>query len=203
MSRLRHAALFALLLVPFAPPGARADGPAAAGDGLEHLVPELSGNAYRLEPGDRPFLHRFSVTPAFGRLGTERLFALRVSYNPNRWLGYEAYIAHNPGQSVDAVLNGVNAVLRHPLPGRLQPYVSAGYGMITVHPGRSVNADPVTKNMLSAGGGLEFYIRSDLALHADVQYSTAFGSERDRDGVVGYDYVQQTIGLSFYRSIAP
>jgi hypothetical protein len=101
------------------------------------------------------------------------------------------------------VLHGVNAIVRRPFPGRFQPYLTGGYGMITVHPGRSINADPVSKNLLTVGGGAELYIRSDLALRADMQYVTVFGRERDRDGVVGYDYLQQTIGISFYRSIAP
>jgi hypothetical protein len=197
--RLRRASvLAALLLVVLAPRGVR-----AADDGLEHLVPELATQPYRLAPGERPFLHRMAVTPGYGLLGAERLFALRLAYNPNHWLGWEASVAHNPGEAVHAVLHGLTAIVRHPLAGRFQPYLSGGYGMITVHPGRSINADPVSKNMLSAGGGLEFYIRSDLALRADVQYATVFGRKRDRDGVVAYDYLQQTIGLSFYRSVAP
>lgn len=190
--------LAALLLVALAPRGAGAEsGP------LEALVPELAAHPYRLESGERPYLHRLSITPGYGLLGAERLFAFRLAYNPNDWLGWEASIAHNPGEAVHAVLHGLGAIVRRPLPGRFQPYLTAGYGMITVHPGRSINADPVSKNMLSAGGGLEFYIRSDLALRADMQYATVFGRERDRDGVVAYDYLQQTIGLSFYRSIAP
>jgi hypothetical protein len=197
--RLRTASVLAALLLAALPAhGARADD-----DPLEPLVPELAANPYRMEPGERPFLHRLAVTPGYGLLGAERLFAFRVAYNPNPWLGWEAAIAHNPGEAVHAVLHGLTGIVRRPLPGRFQPYLSAGYGMITVHPGRSINADPVSKNMLTAGGGLEFYIRSDLALRADVQYATVFGRERDRDGVVAYEYLQQTIGLSFYRSIAP
>jgi len=197
--RLRPASvLAALLLAALAPSAAR-----AGDETLEPLVPELAAHPYRLDPGVRPYEHRLALTPGYGQLGTERLFALRLAYNPNPWLGWEASIAHNPGEAVHAVLHGLTAIVRHPFPGRFQPFLSAGYGMITVHPGRSINADPVSKNMLSAGGGLEFYIRSDLALRADVQYSTVFGRERDRDGVVAYEYLQQTIGLSFYRSIAP
>jgi hypothetical protein len=204
MSRLGTTMIAAALLCgALAPRAAGASEPVAGADGLEHLVPALEGNPYRLEPGERPFLHRLAVTPGYGLLGGERLFALRVAYNPNRWLGYEASIAHNPGEAVHAVLHGVNAIVRRPFPGRFQPYLTGGYGMITVHPGRSINADPVSKNLLTVGGGAELYIRSDLALRADMQYVTVFGRERDRDGVVGYDYLQQTIGISFYRSIAP
>jgi hypothetical protein len=72
-----------------------------------------------------------------------------------------------------------------------------------VFPGLSLNADPVTKNAVAAGGGLELYIRNDLAIRADVRHATVFGREKDRDGVVAYDYLQETIGLSFYRTIAP
>jgi len=172
-------------------------------DGLEALVPELAEHPYRLAPGPRPFLNRLSVTPGFGWLGSEQLFSFRVAYNPNTWLGYEGSLGHNPGQSVHAVLHTVNAIVRRPLPGRFQPYGSVGYGMMMVFPGRSINADPVTKNALMFGGGLELYIRSDLALRADVTHATVFGRQLNRDGVVAFEYLQQTIGLSFYRTIAP
>jgi opacity protein-like surface antigen len=172
-------------------------------DGLEALVPALAGDAYALAPGPRPFLNRLAVTPAFGVLGSERLFAMRVAYNPNRWLGYEAELAHNPGQAVHAVLHRLSLVVRRPLPGRLQPYATAGYGMAIVLPGRSVNADAVTKNMLALGGGLELYIRDDLALRAEMRRSTVFGRQANREGLVAYDYAEQTLGLAFYRSITP
>jgi hypothetical protein len=172
-------------------------------NGLEPLVPELADHPYRLEPGVRPFRHRLTVSPSYGFLGAERLFALRVGYNPDPWLGYEASIGHNPGQAVHAVLHTFSAILRLPLPGRLQPYAAGGYGMVMVYPGRSVNADPVTKNTLTAGGGLELYIRSDLALRADLRHATVFGKQKDRDDVVAYGYLQGTIGLAFYRSVRP
>jgi hypothetical protein len=177
--------------------------PAVTGEGLEALVPELAAHPYRLAPGPRPFLNRLAVTPGFGWLGSEPLFSFRVAYNPNSWLGYEGSLGHNPGQSVHAVLHTVSAIVRRPLPGRFQPYGSVGYGMMMVFPGRSINADPVTKNALTFGGGLELYIRSDLALRADVTHATVFGRQLNRDGVVAFEYLQQTIGLSFYRAIAP
>ena len=169
-------------------------------DGLEALVPELAAHPYRLAPGVRPFLSRLSVSPAFGFFGTERLFALRVAYNPNSWLGYEAGIGHNPGHAVHAVLHTLSVLVRRPC---RQPYATGGYGMVIVYPGQSVNADPVTKNTLNIGGGLEFYLRSDLALRAEMRQAVVFGEQRDREGIVAYDYLQGTIGLAFYRSILP
>jgi hypothetical protein len=177
--------------------------PARSPDGLEHLVPDLAINPYRMEQGPRQFEHRLAFSPGYGNLGSEKLFAFRFAYNPNSWLGYEASIGHNPGQSVHAVLHTLNAIVRHPWPGRFQPYLSGGYGMVMVFPGKSVNADPVTKNALMAGGGLEFYIRSDLAVRGDAQYATVFGRERAREGVVTFDYLQYTFGLAFYRTIRP
>jgi hypothetical protein len=170
---------------------------------LEAMVPEIAEHPYRLDPGERPFLHRFSFSPGFGFLGSERLFTARAAYYPNSWLAYEGSIGHNPGQSVHAVLHMLNAIVRRPMQGRFQPYVSAGYGMIMVFPGQSVNADPVTKNALTAGGGLEFYIRGDLAVRGETQFATVIGQQRDHDGVVAYNYLHTTIGLSFYRTIAP
>lgn len=180
-----------------------APAPAHRKDGLEALVPELADNAYALAPGPRPYLQRLAVTPTFGTLGTERLFMLRIAYNPNTWLGYEAELGHNPSQAVHAILNRLSLLVRKPLPGRLQPYVTAGYGMTVVLPGRSVNADAVTKNMLTMGGGLEIYIRNDLALRAEMRRSTVFGRQANREGLVTYDYAEQTLGLAFYRTIKP
>jgi hypothetical protein len=170
---------------------------------LEPLVPEVAGSPYHIDSGERAFTHRLSFSPAYGRLGSEPLYAFRFSYSPNAWLGYEGSIGHNPGQSVHAVLHTLDVILRHPLPGRLQPYLAGGYGMVMVFPGQSLNADPVTKNTLTAGGGLEFYIRNDLAIRADMRQASVFGKQKDRDGVVVYDYTQGTIGLAFYRSIQP
>ena len=172
-------------------------------DGLEALVPELAVNAYSLASGPRPFLNRLAVTPTLGTLGTERLFMVRIAYNPNSWLGYEAELGHNPSQAVHAILNRLSLIVRRPVPGRLQPYVTAGYGMTVVLPGRSVNADAVTKNMLTMGGGLELYVRDDLALRGEMRRSTVFGRQANREGLVTYDYVEQTLGLSFYRTIRP
>lgn len=186
-----------------APAGDAAAAPAFRRDGLEALVPALADRAYELAPGPRPFLNRLAVTPSFGRLGRERLFMMRVAYNPNPWLGYEAELGHNPGQAVHAVLHRLSLVLRRPVPGRVQPYATAGYGMAVVLPGQSVNADAVTKNMLAMGGGLELYIRDDLALRAEMRRSTVFGRQANREGLVAYDYAEQTLGLAFYRSIRP
>jgi opacity protein-like surface antigen len=175
----------------------------ASHDGLEHLVPELEGNTYRLEPGVRPYVHRVSFSPGYGELGSQKLFAFRVAYNPNPWLGYEGSIGHTPGHSTHAVLHMVNAIVRHPFPGRLQPYLTAGYGMMLVYPGQALNVKPVTKNAVAMGGGLEFYIRGDLAVRAEVKRATVFGRQPGHDGTVTYDYLHETIGLAFYRSLKP
>lgn len=202
-------ALLAVLLA--AAPRARAQeapadsaaAPVRRADGLEALVPALAHDAYAIAPGPRPYLNRLAVTPSFGLLGAKKLYVMRAAYNPNPWLGYEAEFGHTPGQAVHAVVHRLSLVVRRPLPGRLQPYVSAGYGMTIVLPGRSVNADAVTKNMLALGGGLELYIRDDLALRAEMRRSTVFGRQANRAGLVAYDYAEQTLGLAFYRSIRP
>jgi opacity protein-like surface antigen len=177
--------------------------PAIGKNGLEYLVPELIDSPYRLDDGPRRFEHRISVSPAYGALGSEQMFAFRAAYNPNDWLGWEGSIGHNPGQSVHAVLHSLSAIVRYPVPGRFQPFAMGGYGMVLVFPGTSINADPVTKNALTIGGGLEFYIRNDLALRGDVQSATVIGRQRDREGTVAYDYVEYTFGFAFYRSIRP
>lgn len=172
-------------------------------EALEPLVPEVAGNVYGITPGPRPYEHRLSVSPSYGFLGNEPIFSLRVAYNPNSWLGYEGSLGHNPGESVHAVLHSLSAIVRRPLPGRFQPYAKAGYGMLMVSPGPSLNADPVTKNALTVGGGLELYIRNDVALRAESQLATVIGGERGQSGTVAYHYAMHTIGLAFYRTIAP
>lgn len=172
-------------------------------DGLEPLVPELAGSAIAMEPGIRPYLHRLSLGTGFGGFGSDRLFFFRIGYNPNSWLGYEASVSHIPSQSVQAIIHTFNVLIRRPLRGRFQPYLSTGYGMTVVLPGQSVNADAVTKNTLALGGGLEMYIRGDLALRAEVRGAAVLGKQLNRDGVVTYGYREQTIGLAFYRQLKP
>jgi hypothetical protein len=170
---------------------------------LTPLVPGIAAHPYRLEPGLRPYRDRLCISPGYGYFGTERLYTLRAAYNPENWLGYEAAIGHNPGHAVHAVLHTLSVVLRRPLRGRLQPYATGGYGMVIVFPGQAVNAAPVTKNAVTVGGGLELYVRGDLALRADLRHATVFGEQRDRQGIVAYQYSQGTLGLSFYRSVQP
>lgn len=165
-------------------------------DGLEYLVPELAGGSFHVDPGPRPFLHRFAFSPAFGRLGGEKLYVMRAAYSPNRYLAWEAGIGHNPGESVHALLHTLSAMVRYPLPWRVQPYGTLGYGMILVFPGESLNADPVTENVLTAGGGVELYVRNDLAVRLDARSVAVPGD-------TGYRYGELTAGLSFYRGIVP
>ena len=42
-----------------------------------------------------------------------------------------------------------------------------------------------------------------LALRGDVRGASVIGAQRDREGIVAYNYFQGTIGLAFYRSIRP
>lgn len=175
-------------------------GPAAA-DPLEPLVPSVAADPWGIAPGPRAFQHRIAVGVGAGSLGSERLFALQLAYHPSSWLGWEGTLAHNPGQAVHAVLHSMSALVRRPVSGRLQPYLAVGYGMVMVSPGPSINADPVTKNALTAGGGLEAYLRTDLAVRGDVRHATIVGS--DDGGLVAYPYLQYTLGLSFHRSIQP
>ena len=180
-----------------------APAPAVYVHGLEALVPSAAQGPFAIEPGVRPFRERLAVSPGVGDMGNDRLFVLRAAYYPTSWLGYEATLGHNPGQSVHAILNTFSLLLRRPFPGRFQPYAVAGYGMVMVQPGPSLNAKPVTKNALSMGAGLELFIRDDLALRGEWRQADVFGEQRGRKGIVVFDYSQATIGLAFYRSIRP
>lgn len=168
---------------------------------LTYLVPELEGAGYHVSPGKRQFKKRMSFSPGFGQLGTRDFFAFRFGYNPNSWLGYEISLGHNPASGLHALLHSFNVILRYPVPWRLQPYGTVGYGMMTVYPGQAINADPVSKNTLLGGGGLEFYIRDDVALRGEIVGATVFGQELNTEGTVTYAYREYTIGLTFYRSL--
>lgn len=175
----------------------------AAAEPLEPLVPAVAADPWGIEDGPRPYQHRVAVGVGAGTLGSERLFALQLAYHPSSWLGWEGTLAHNPGQAVHAVLHSMSAIVRRPMPGRFQPYLACGYGMVMVAPGPSINADPVTKNALTVGGGLEVYLRSDLAVRADVRHATIVGSDAADGDLVAYPYLQHTLGLTFHRTIRP
>ena len=197
-------ALLALLIAPRSARAAEATADSAVFvNGLEALRPEAARAPFAISPGVRSFRERLAVSPGYGVLGRDRLFVLRAAYHPSRWFGYEATLGHDPGTAVHAVLHSFGVLLHWPLAGRFQPYGAVGYGMVMVEPGPSLNAKPVTKNALTGGGGLEWFIRDDLSLRSEVRQAAVFGEQRGRDGVVVYDYTQATIGLAFYRSIRP
>jgi len=169
--------------------------------GRTYLVPELEDVGFQVSNDRNKYKNRISFSPGFGALGSQDLFAFRLGYAPNVWLGYEVAMGHNPAASLHAVLHTFNVILRYPVPWRIQPYATLGYGMITVYPGKAINADPVSKNTLTAGGGLEFYVRDDIALRGEVRSATVLGQQLGVDGTVAYDYLEYTIGFSFFRSV--
>lgn len=206
--RIAAGALVALaaLAAPGAPRAAEPEADTAAVvlvGGLEALEPAAARAPLGLAPGVRPFRERLAVSPSWGVLGRDHMFQIRAAYHPSAWLAWEAALSHHPGSSVHAVLHSFGALARWPRPGRLQPYAVAGYGMVMVQPGPAVNADPVTRNALSGGVGLECFIRDDLSLRGEGRHVAVFGEQLGREGVVVYDYFQATVGLAFYRSIRP
>jgi opacity protein-like surface antigen len=172
-----------------------------ADDDLIYLVPSMKGVGFQVTNDRNRFQHRIWFSPGYGQLGSQDLFAFRVGYSPNTWLGYEVSLGHNPASSLHGLLHTFNVVVRYPLSGRFQPYGTLGYGMMTVYPGQAINADPVTKNALTAGGGLEIYIRDDVAIRGEMRGATVLGQELNVEGTVAYDYLEYTIGFTFYRSL--
>jgi hypothetical protein len=175
--------------------------PAAEKSGVHYMNPELEGNTFHVSDGPREFLRRASFSPGYGRFGEQEYFAFRLAFNPNRWLGWEAGFGHNPANSVHGVLHNLSAVLRYPVPWRVQPYGSLGYGMLTIYPGKTINADPVTKNAFSFGGGVEVYLRDDVAIRAEVLGASVIGRDPQGPGTAAYTYRQYTVGFAFYRSL--
>jgi hypothetical protein len=173
--------------------------PPPVADGREWLVPSLAENPFRIGDGPRPYASRLSFSPGFGTLGSRKIYTIRLAYNPHPWLGWEAAFGHNPGQSVHALLHTFSAVMRAPLPWRVQPYGSVGCGMIMVYPGDTLNSDPVTRSALTAGGGLELYIRDDVAVRLEARSVGLLGGSGSTVGALQYG--EATAALSFYRSI--
>jgi opacity protein-like surface antigen len=161
----------------------------------------MNGGTFRVSPGPRQFAHRLSFSPAVGWVGDQQLFGVRVAYNPNPWLGYEASLGHNPGSSVQALFHMLSAIVRYPVPGRFQPYGTAGFGLIMVFPGEALNADSATELTFSGGGGLEFYLRDDVALRAEMRAVTVLGGQPSRVGSAAYNYREATLGFAFYRTL--
>jgi Outer membrane protein beta-barrel domain len=172
-----------------------------ADNGLIYLVPEMAEAGYRISPERERFRHRLSFSPGVGQLGKDDLFAFRLGFSPSTWLEYEVSLGHDPASSLHALLHTFNVLVRYPFPGRVQPYASMGYGMMTVYPGKAINADPVTKNTLTFGGGLEIYIRDDVALRGEMRRATVLGQELGSRGTVAYDYREYTLGFAFYRKL--
>jgi OOP family OmpA-OmpF porin len=56
---------------------------------------------------------------------------------------------------------------------KLQPYLQAGSGAIIIDKERS---DTKTRFLISAGGGVEYFITDNLALRADMRYIQVFGT---------------------------
>ena len=172
---------------------------ALAQDDREFLVPDMEGRGLSVEPGPRPYLDRLGFSPGLGRLGSEPYYVVRASYNPSRFMAWEAHLGHNPSESVHALVHALHLQLRWPLPWRAQPYLSVGYGMMLVFPGRVFQADPVTENQVGVGAGLEFYLRDDVALRGEIRGTSIVGSSARDAG--GQDYREVTLGLVFYRTI--
>ncbi len=169
--------------------------------GRYFLVSEMESGSTRISPGPRQFERYLAFSPAVGKLGDNDLFVVRLAFNPNQWLGYEISLGHNPASSLHALLHTFNVLFRYPFPGRFQPYASVGYGMMTVYPGKAIQADPVTKNILAYGGGLEIYLRDDVALRGELRSANILGQYRGLDETVAYTYPEYTIGLVFYRGL--
>lgn len=190
----------ALALLFCALAAATAPAARAAETRVEHLVPALAESRLRLAPGERPYQRRFAFSLGAGELGGQRQYLLRGAYCPRAWLAWEATLAHNPASSVHALFHDFGLVLRRPLPWRLQPYLTASYGMMIAYPGGALLADSVTRNVLSAGGGLELFIRDDLALRLDARGRRVL-HPTDGETLV-YDYADYSAGFVFYRSLA-
>src|SRR5678816_1082410 len=62
--------------------------PASQKSTTTYLVPSLEDAGYRFDLDREHFAHRIGFSPAYGALGENELFAFRISYSPNTWLGY-------------------------------------------------------------------------------------------------------------------
>ncbi len=67
-------------------------------------------------------------------------------------------------------------------------------------PGTALNAETVTKLLLSAGGGLQIHARDDIALRIESRSAGIVDSQEDHRGLLGF--LQWNVGVTFYRSLS-
>jgi len=167
--------------------------PAVAGDTVDAHATDLRFSGRRHPAG------HLALTTSGGQLGDHPIYNLRLAYFGRDWLGLEATIAHNPASDVHAALHYANATALLPNLSRVRAFATAGLGIIHVFPGTAINADPVTKLLVNAGGGTHLFLRDDLALRFEARSFTVLDQQESHRGA--YHYFEWSGGLTFYRSL--
>ena len=76
--------------------------------------------------GLRDLTGNLSFTAAAGQFGAQELYSLQLAFHPNRYLGLEATLAHNPASGVHAALHHFGALVPVGSLWRIRPFVTAG-----------------------------------------------------------------------------
>jgi OOP family OmpA-OmpF porin len=134
------------------------------------------------------------------------IYGLAAGYNfTERWglEGMAGYIASDANgalkdaDNVDMYNVSLNA-LYHFLPNQeLVPYVAAGIGWISFHPGEDKYGDGSSEEraLFNYGVGIKYFLTEDIALRADVRHILTDGDWVDSDQV--FNNLSCTFGLTF------
>jgi len=134
-----------------------------------------------------------------GVLGAQPIYAVHLAFHPNRRLGLEATLAHNPAGGVHAALHHFGALVPVGSLWRVRPFLTAGMGTIQVFPGTALQADTVTRLALNGGGGFHFFVRDDVALRFEGRSFALLDQQEEDRGTL--QFTQWSAGVTFYRSL--
>ena len=148
--------------------------------------PSCAQNPYRLAPGPRPFLNSaVTFSPGVRTSRSRRLVRVPHRLQPElvaRLRGIAR--AHNPGQSVHAVINSLTAVVRHPWSGRFQPFSPAATAWSWSCRAETVNAGAGHQECLDLRRWPRAATSAVISRSApDMQQATVFGRQQGHDGV--------------------
>ena len=162
-----------------------------------------------------------SISSQFGTSSTERAlgYAASIGYVWNSWVGGEFVASFAPnvalsnptlatGQTLQVNSFMVNAIASTPLgaDAQWQPFISAGFGALTLEPGAITRSDVGSGFMQSdtrAGGNISAGVmafRDAWGVRGDIRYFRALSGDNNPNTTGRSDTTAASAGLSFWRA---
>lgn len=137
--------------------------------------------------------HMISITPSGGyyhfadkrHLDDQALANIQLGYGFNETVSAEAFYApfstsqdRTPSKNIHGGLYALNGLYHFRTLNVLQPYLTAGVGIINIKP--SPAQDSTSQANLNAGAGIEYFISNQLSLRAEAKdLYTPVGGKQD------------------------